>query len=180
MIELIAWKVIDGAERHFVLVEEAYSEGEEPFTLFVHADHYSAARGELERAFFNTLAEGQAYCRDKFGVATQDWQPAEGIRFRHDFAFEFAVTNRGVPQPYPLGFDEAEVVFRLGQVQHPDAPPTAVLDVCGNPAGLRQLAAWLLLCADGERYDPGFHVHLDREEQEFSASDIDVTLRAPS
>jgi len=179
MIELVASNVIAGVELHFVLVEEAYSEGDEPFTLFVHSDHYSAARREIERAFFDTLEAGQAYCRAEYDVAPQRWRSAENISFRRDFAFEFAVTNRGVAQPYPVGFDEAEVVFRLGQVEHPDPPSTPVLDVCGNADGLRRLAAWLLLCADGEQFDPGFHVHLDRDDQGDAGSDIDVTLRGP-
>jgi hypothetical protein len=50
---------------------------------------------------------------------------------------------------------------------------------------LKRLAALLLLCADGERYDPGFHVHLDRDDTDpgkrpYFTGDIDVTLRAPS
>jgi hypothetical protein len=59
----------------------------------------------------------------------------------------------------------------------------AVLSVCGNREGLRRLAALLLLCADGERYDPSFHIHLDCEpgppREPFFTGNIDVTLRAP-
>ena len=55
--------------------------------------------------------------------------------------------------------------FDAGEIQHPDAPAKRVLNASGNSEGLRRLAALLLLCADGQRYDPEFHVHLDREPE---------------
>lgn len=33
MVEVIASKVMDGEEHHFVLCEESYSDADEPFTL---------------------------------------------------------------------------------------------------------------------------------------------------
>ena len=74
--------------------------------------------------------------------------------------------------------------FDSREIQHADAPATRVLNVCGNPEGLRRLAALLLLCAARQRYDPKFHVQLDREpeargEPPFFTWDVDVTSRAP-
>jgi hypothetical protein len=185
MTEFVARIVVGGDERHLVLVEEGYADTGEPWTLFVNADHYSAARHTLEKACYWTLAAAQADCRERFGVRPEDWVEAEAVRFAEVFRFEYAVTNQGVPQPYPLGLEGGEVLFRLGEVQHPDDAPTPVLNVCGTRDGLRRLAAMLLLCADGHRYDPGYHVHLDREPEAagdppFLSGDMDVTLRAPS
>ena len=185
MIECVARTAVDGEERHLVLVEEVYSDAGEPWTLLVNADHYGAGRRTLAKAYYWDLAAAQADCRDRYGVRAEDWVSAEAIRFGHVFRFDYAITNQGVPQPYPLGFDGAEVVFALGEVQHPDGPSTPVLNVSGNPDGLRRLAALLLLCAESERYDAQFHVHLDREpvvpgQRPFLTSDLDVTLRAPA
>jgi hypothetical protein len=185
MTELVARIVVGEEERHLVLVEEGYAETGEPWTLFVNADHYAAGRRTVEQAYYWTLAAAQADCHDRFGVHLGDWVEAESVRFSQVFRFEYGVTNQGVPQPYPFGFEGGEVLIRLGEVQHPDVPPTPVLNVCGNRDGLRRLAALLLLCADGQRYDPAFHVHLAPEpealgESPFFSGDVDVTLRAPS
>ena len=185
MTELVARIVVNQEERHLVLVEEVYADSGEPWTLFVNVDHYGAGRHTLEQAYYWTLAAAQSDCRDRFGVRAEDWLDAGAVRFGHVFRFDYRVTNQGVPQPYPLGFEGAEVLFRLGEVQHPDGPGSPVLNVCGNQEGLRRLAALLLLCADGQKYDGDFHVHLDREpagigEPPFLTADLDVTLRAPS
>ncbi len=184
MTEIVARILVGSEERHLVLVEEVYADTGEPWTLFVNADHYGASRCTLERAHYWTLAAAQEDCRARFGVQTEDWMEADAIRFSHVFRFDYGVTNQGVPQPYPVGFEGGEILFRLGEVQHPDGPATPVLNVCGNAEGLRRLAALLLLCADSPRFDPGFHVHLDREpeapgEPPFLIGDFDVTLRAP-
>lgn len=186
MLELVAETVIEGEARHLVLVEEVYSDDDEPFTLFVNADHYTAARRTVGRAYYWTLADAQAACLERFGVRAAEWRDAATVSFPFAFAFDFRVTERGVPQPYPAGFAGAEVVARLGEVEHPDAPPTRVLDLSGNRDGLRRLAALLLLVADGDRYDDGFHVHLEDEhagegrEEPFLVGDVAITLRAPS
>jgi hypothetical protein len=184
MAEFVARIVVGGDERHLVLVEEGYTDTGEPWTLFVNADHYNATRHTLEEAYYWTLAAAQADCRERFGVRPEDWIEAAAVRFAEVFHFEYAVTNQGIPQPYPVGLEGGEVLFRLGEVQHPDGAPTPVLNVCGTRDGLRRLAAMLLLCADGQRYDHEFHIHLDREpessrEPPFFTGDVDVTLRAP-
>ena len=183
MTELVALIVVGGEERHLVLVEEVYADTGEPWTLFVNAEHYSVGRHTLECAYYWTLAAAQADCRDRFDVRDVDWVEAGDVRFDHNFRFEYAVTNQGIPQPYPLGFEGGEILFRLGEVLRSDAPATPVLNVCGNREGLRRLAALLLLCADGARYDPSFHIHLDCEpgppREPFFTGNIDVTLRAP-
>jgi hypothetical protein len=185
MPEWIARAVGDGGELHLVVVDEVYGDHDEPFTLFVNAEHYSAGRRTLERAYYGSLEQAQADCRARFGIEPEEWRSADDLRFEHTFRFEYGVTNQGVAQPYPLGFDAAEVLFRLGKMDHPDGPSTPVLDVVGNREGLRRLAALLLLCADGDGYDDHFHIHLDRDEpveedeRPFLTGDIDVTIRAP-
>ena len=183
MTELVARILVGQEERHLVLIEAVYADTGEPWTLLVNAEHYSIGRHTLECAYYWSLAAAQADCRDRFGVRDVDWVEAGAVRFDHTFRFEYAVTNQGVPQPYPVGFEGGEVLFGLGEVLHSDAPATAVLNVCGNREGLRRLAALLLLCADGEKYDPSFHIHLDCEpgppREPFFTGNIDVTLRAP-
>ncbi len=185
MTDLVAGTVIDGAERHLVLVEEVYSDSGEPWTLFVNADHYSAGRRTVAKAFYWSIDAAQADCSERFGVNPGDWAAGDAIRFAHTFRFDYAVTNKGVPQPYPLGFHGAEVFFGLDKVEHSSGSSTPVLNVSGNADGLRRLAALLILCADSDRYDARFHVHLEREpvspdEHPFLTSDFDVTLRAPA
>jgi hypothetical protein len=180
MSELIASQIVNGEELHFIIFEDTFAEDDgDPFEVIVHADHYLASRRTIESVTLATLAEAQAYCRDRYGVATSAWRPHDEIRFRYEFAFDYNVSSTGVPQPHPLGFEGARIVFRLSQVEHFDEPSTPVLDISGNPEGLRRLAAELLLCADSERYDPEFHIHLDRGTDFFSG-DIDATLRAPA
>jgi hypothetical protein len=185
MTELVARTIVDGEERHLVLVEEVYSEFGEPWTLFVNADHYGAGRRTLEKAYYWGLDTAQADCRDRYGVHPEHWLAGNAVRFGELFRFDYAVTNQGVPQPYPLGFAGAEVFFAFGKVEHSNGPPIPVLNVSGNSDGFRRLAALLLLCAESERYDARFHMHLEREpvapgERPFLTSDVDVTLRAPA
>ena len=183
MNELVARIVVGEEERHLVLIEAVYADTGEPWTLVVSAEHYSIGRHALEYAYYWSLAAAKADCRDRFGVRDVDWVEDGVVRFDHTFRFEYAVTNQGIPQPYPLGFEGGEVLFQLGEVLHSDTPATPVLNVCGNREGLRRLAALLLLCADGEKYDPSFHIHLDCEpgppRESCFTTNIDVTLRAP-
>jgi hypothetical protein len=185
MTELVARIVVDGEERHLVLVEEVYSEVGEPWTLFVNADHYGAGRRTLDKTYYWDLDSAQADCGDRFGVHIEDWVAGDAVRLGQLFRFDYAITNQGVPQPYPLGFYGAEVFFALDKSEHPDGPSTPVLNVSGNADGLRRLAALLILCAESERYDARFHVHLEREpfapgERAFLTGELDVTLRAPT
>jgi hypothetical protein len=185
MTELIARAIVGEEERHLVLAQEVYSDSGEPWTLFVNANHYSASRRTVEKSYYWDLSTAQEDCRERFGVRTSEWVSGDGFRFAEIFRFDYSITNQGLPQPYPLGFEGAEVVFALDKAERPDGSSTSVLNVSGNPDGLRRLAALLILCAESERYDAGFHVHLDHEsatpgEPPFLASSLDVTLRAPS
>jgi hypothetical protein len=185
MTELVARTLVDGQERHLVIIEEVYSDAGEPWTLFVNADHYDVGRRTLDKAYYWDLNAAQVDCLDRYGVHAEDWLAGDGIRFPKVFRFDYSVTHQGAPQPYPREFDGAEVFFGLDKAEHADGPSTPVLNISGNPEGLRRLAALLILCAESERYDARFHVHLDREsgapgERAFLTGDLDVTLRAPA
>ena len=175
MKTLIASKRVDGKEHHFVLVDECYL-GDMPFTLFVHADHYSADRAELDRMGFGSLEAAFEYCQTTYGINQDEWQSQ--VRFSQSFQFEYSVTDRGVPRPYPLGFGDVQVVLKLNEREESDGTTTTVLNVCGDRGGLQYMAALLLLCADGEQYSGSFHVHLEDEKDVLT--DMPVTLRCPA
>ena len=63
----IAQKTVDAENLHFILVNECYSDNDEPFTLFVHTNHYSSKRTEQTRAFFHTQEEapGMVFWHEK-------------------------------------------------------------------------------------------------------------------
>lgn len=178
--ELVAEALVDGADCRVIVSDWTEWGGDKPFEVDVFADHYSAARRSLDQVSFRSLDDALAYCLERYGVREADWRSATDVRFPETFSFESGVTNLGVPQPFPFGFEGAEVVFRLGSVEHEDEPSTPVLHVTGNREGLQRLAALLLLCADSERFDSQFHVHLEREGDGFISGDIDVDLRAPA
>lgn len=174
MPDLVAHKTVNGEEIHFVLVEECYSDNEEPFTLFINTNHYSPQRAERARKFFWSLEAALDFCHSQYGLEQKDWQSE--ARFTQDFHFEYGVTNHGVPQPFVVGFEGGQVIFKLGETEW-DGERQAILNVSGNPDGLRRLAALLLLCAEAERYDSHLHFHLDDER--FVLTDLPVTLRSP-
>jgi hypothetical protein len=171
----VARKLVDGKERHFVLVDECYID-DLPFTLFVHADHYSANRTELDRTGFASLEAALDHCQQAYGINQDEWQ--DQVRFSQRFHFEYGVTDLGVPRPHPLGFEEGQVIFKAGERQGSDGTMIAVPNICGDRVGLRYLAALLLLCADGGQYGDSFHVHL--EDEEGILTDMPVTLRCPA
>jgi hypothetical protein len=171
----VARKLVDGKERHFVLVDECYLD-DLPFTLFVHADHYSANRTELDRMGFALLEAALDHCQQAYGINQDEWQ--DQVRFSQSFQFEYGVTALGVPCPYLLGFEEGQIIFKAGERQGSDGKMTAVLNICGDRVGLRYLAALLLLCADGGQYNDSYHVHL--EDEESVLTDMPVTLRCPA
>ena len=45
--------------------------------------------------------------------------------------------------------------------------------------GLKRLAAILLLCAETDRYEPGFHMHLDHDGESLLLPDMPVTVYGP-
>lgn len=175
MRALVARKTVEGKERHFVLLDECYLD-DLPFTLFVHADHYSADRTELCRMGFVSLEAALKHCQRAYKIGQNEWQ--DEITFSQSFQFEYGMTDLGVPRPYPLGFDDGQAVFRLGTRECGDGTTITVLNVCGDRDGLQHLAALLLLCADGEQYNDFHHVHL--EDEEGILTDIPVTLRCPA
>ncbi|MCC7355610.1 MAG: hypothetical protein IT330_17865 [Anaerolineae bacterium] len=177
MTELIAHKMVNNEDLHFVIVEECYSDGGEPFTLFVHANHFSQNRTERARSFFNSLDEALAYCQQQYDIGQKDWQSE--VRFVQDFHFEYGVTNLGSPQPYLFGLEDGQVIFRMTKAQDSEDNWGEVLNICGDREGLRRLAAMILLCADGERYDDGMHIHLD-DKDGVILPDFPVNLRNPA
>ena len=176
MKELIARKQIDNEELYFVLVEECCSDNNEPFTLFIQANHYSTNRVERAREFFSTLEDALEHCQRKYAIDPSEWQSE--MRFTKSFQFDYGVTNQGMAQPYLVGFQNGQVIFRFGERKGDNDDTTTVLNICGNREGLRRLAAMLLLCAEGEHYD-SFHIHLEDEES-FILPDMPVTLRSLS
>ncbi len=103
--------------------------------------------------------------------------PKKNPRLRYCFRFNYKVTQRGVPQPYPLATPNSIIVFRFSPAEDETGAVRTVLNICGTRAGLKRLAAMLVLCADSEQYDPEFHIHL--EAVKGVETDLDVTLRAP-
>lgn len=93
------------------------------------------------------------------------------------FEFNYTLTNLGQPQPYPVASPDARIVFRCSPIENEDGQTRMGLNICGTREGLKHLAAMLILCADSDKYDPEFHIHLD--EQQGVDADMDVTIRAP-
>lgn len=176
METLIASKTINSEQLFFILVDECYSDNDEPFTLFVHANHYSSSRAEWARKFFGTKAMAFEYCEQQYGIDPTTW--ISQTRFVQEFRFEYSITDLGTPQPYLLDFEEGEVIFRFSGEELGKDYKRPALNISGNRMGLRRLAAMLLLCADSERYDSTFHIHLD-DEKGFLLPDGPVTLRNP-
>jgi hypothetical protein len=87
--------------------------------------------------------------------------PKKSSTHRHSFQFNYAVTTRGVPQPYPLAPPNPRILFRLSPAEDEDGREFSVLNICGNREGLEYLAAMLVLSADSAKYDPEFHIHLE-------------------
>ena len=180
MNRLIANRIIAGEELHFILVEENFSDNSEPFTLFIHANHYNTRRELRNSFFFNTFTDAFEYCQTKYGIALDDWQ--EPPRFKHHFEFEYRVSDLGVPQPYLAGLEGGKVIFRMSDREifgGRESRTEPVLNISGDRVGLQRLAAMLLLCSDGEQWDDYLHIHLE-DEAGFHLPDLAVTLRNPT
>jgi hypothetical protein len=96
---------------------------------------------------------------------------------RCSFQFDYKVKTQGVPQPYPIAEPNSRILIRFSTAEGENGRTRQVLNICGTREGLKYLAAMLVLCADSEKYDPEFHIHLeDLEEVE---TDIEVAVRAP-
>lgn len=127
---------------------------------------------------FTSVEEALDYCRTKYSIETDDWRRV--LPFILDFRIEYDVTHTGTPQPVLLSPQGGELVFRVTADPTSSPPDTSTYDlqICGTKEGLRRMAAWLLLCAESERFDLEYHRHFERgQEAEGNAS---VTLRCPT
>ena len=115
---------------------------------------------------FHNVREAQEYCARKYGIEVAEWQ--NHIRLRHEFGFDYEVSNLGNPHPYPVTPPNAKIVMRLSPwgICWPDGEETQTirLSICGTREGLEHLAAMLLVCAHSQQYDPEYTVDLEREE----------------
>ena len=102
----------------------------------------------------------------------------KATKLRYTFEFDYTVTTHGVPQPYPVRPPNSSLLFRLSPAEDQDGQKFLVMNVCGNREGLEYLAAMLALTANSEKYDPEFHIHLERMVG--VKTDMDVTIRAPA
>jgi hypothetical protein len=165
-------------ELHLVLVEDTAPTGnadERTCQLMVNRHHLSQDRQEIARVDFASLAEAQSYCLREYGIAPSDWR--HEVTLSHTFQFDYTITNLGVPQPCPVVSPNAKILFRFSPAEDENGRISQVLNVCGTREGMERLAAMLLLCASSDKYDPEFHIHLEREE--LVETDLEVTIRAP-
>ncbi|MGO8750818.1 MAG: hypothetical protein ACLQNE_33120 [Thermoguttaceae bacterium] len=176
--EWIARSTAEQEELHLVLSERlsAAEEPDEPACqLMVNRHHLSRDRELVTSRDFADLTQAQEYCFKKYGVAIDDWR--HEITLPYTFQFSYTVSNFGIPQPYPVASPEARIVFRCSPIEDENGRARTGLNICGTREGLKRLAAMLVLCADSEKYDPEFHIHL--EDQQGIEADMDVTIRAP-
>jgi hypothetical protein len=142
----------------------------------VNRNHLSRDRETISSASFKDLAQAQDYCLNEYGVARSDW--AHDVPIPCTFQFNYTVSSTGVPQPHPVAPANSQIVFRFSPREDENGRKTRVLNICGTREGLEYLAAMLVLCADSDKYDRWFHIHL--EDIERVETDTDVTIRAPS
>ena len=165
-------------ELHLVLIEDISptADSHQPaYELMVNRHHLSRDREQVTRMSFSDLGQAQDYCLKEYGVAPGDWMHEATLTCT--FEFNYTLTNCGVPQPYPVASPEARIVFRCLPIEDENGRTRTGLNICGTREGLKRLAAMLVLCADSDKYDPEFHIHL--EDQQGVEADMDVTIRAP-
>jgi hypothetical protein len=166
-------------ELHLVIIEDlspTRDRDDPACELMVNRHHFSCDRQQIASADFADLAEAKDYCFKKYGIAPGDW--THEIAFSETFQFNYTVTNCGVPQPHPVAGPNARILFRCSLAGDEDGRKSQVLNICGTREGMRRLAAMLVLCADSDKYDPAFHIHLEDEED--VETDMEVTIRAPT
>jgi hypothetical protein len=185
MTKMVSNQCSDGRALQFIVLDDPiYAEEDRPFTLWVNQDHYSPQRKLIEEAHFVTFESACAYCQQRYGLgqdASWDDEPV----FERNFSFKYRVTHTGVPQPSVLDLPGSVIAFSLSKEGGLDAEgrATRTISICGNKAGLRQLAAMLLLCAESESLDPEFHIHLDNAPTDDACrvlTELPVTLRSPA
>ncbi len=177
--ESVAKSKSTGEELYQVLIDYSADWPKEEFNceLFVNRHHLSVKRETVFRREFGSLEEAREFCSKEYDVRANDWQIR--LAFPYVFQFDYEVTNVGVPQPVPIGFADATIVFRYSEREDFDTgEKRSALNICGSREGLRRLAAMCLLCADSASYDDSFHIHL--EDLKGFEGDIEVTIRAPS
>jgi hypothetical protein len=177
--EWVARSTAGQEDLYLVLIEDlsppADSDERAACQLMINRHHLSRDREQIASMDFTDLAHAQDYCFKEYGVAPGDWM--HEIRLPCAFRFNYTVSNSGVPQPYPVASPNAKILFRFTPAEDEDGRSRRVLNICGTREGMERLAAMLVLCADSEKYDPEFHIHL--EDQHWVETDIDVTIRAP-
>jgi hypothetical protein len=177
--EWVAISTTGQEELYLVLIEDLSSTevpDEPAIQLIVNRRHLSPDREAIASVNFTDLAQAKDHCLKEYGVAPSDW--VREMTFPRTFQFNYKVSNTGVPQPYPVAPSNAQIVFRFSPCEDENGRATRVLNICGTREGLEYLAAMLVLCADSDKYDPWFHIHL--EDMESVETDMDVTIRAPS
>ncbi len=165
-----------GAEELYLVLSADLSppaDSDEPACqLMVNRHHLSRDREQIANMDFTDVAHAKDYCLKEYGVARGDWM--DEIRLPCTFQFDYTVTNSGVPQPCAVASPNAEILFRFTRADDENGRSRSVLNICGTREGMERLAAMLVLCADSEKYDPEFHIHLEREP--WVETDMDVTI----
>ena len=154
-----------------ILIDEEDQSAE----LLISRDHFSAKRKYSFKSF-DSLKMAQLYCETNYNVGVSSW--GKTPIFSKKFEFNYSVSNYGTPQPQTQGFEEAVLKIEVTPATEETKDLIAQhnkIEITGNPAGLRKLAAQLLLCADSEEYDEYFHIHMSSQK-----SNLELTLLAPN
>lgn len=168
------FKELEWEGRPLVLVIMLY-EADLTAELVISRNHFSFKR-EYSFKSFNSIKEAKTYCQETYQVRENEW--GNTPFFEKKFAFDYSVSNWGTPQPNVEGFEDAVIKIEVTPATEEADDLIAQknkVDITGNAAGLRKLAAQLLLCADSEEYDEYFHIHLNNEK-----SNLELTLMAPN
>ena len=173
--EWVARSTVGQEELYLVLIEDTSPLADAPCFLVVHHHYLTRDREPIASRYFTDLAEAQDYCLKEYAVALGDW--LHEITFPCTFEFNYTLSSLGIPEPYPVAAPDARIALLLSPIEDEDGRTRNGLNICGTREGLRHLAAMLVLCADSDKYDPEFHVHLERLQ--CVEADMDVTIRSP-
>jgi hypothetical protein len=170
---------LNGEELYIVLIQDI-SLHNQPNALrcelMCNRNHLSSERETLWQREFADVTEAKTYCEMEYGIRDADWQ--DKITQPYRFQFDYEITNLGVPQPIPVGFDNGRLLICFANREDENGAVRQALNICGTRDGLKHLAAMCLLCADSEQYDPAFYIHL--EDMINVETDIEITIRSPN
>lgn len=117
------------------------------------------------------------FCQEEYSVAPNCWtnEPKYSLRM----GVEYRLSCSGVPQPKLMSPPQGKLMFHTslaetGENVNPNGY-SYDLQIFGDRAGLRALAARLLITAESEAFDDEFHWHLDFH----SSGNTSVTIRSP-